>query len=392
MTTFNPLSPTDVGAYLRTTGWIASETRGRWKVFEKDFEGGRVEIEVPMISDAPDYPRLVRRMLEDLSRLEDRPIEVLERDARSSAFDVISLRLKGSLQNGRIPVEHGAHVFHATRDLLLAAACSTIYPTRSTFSRRKPQAAMDYLRTAKFAPAEAGSFVVAIETTIPPRLKNAPTELVPGDGATSEAERPAPFARNVGLRLESGASRARRLVDEIGADGSSDGLIASVADGVTSNLCEAIARLVAPEIAESMELTFRWSGLWPSPRPTNRIVFGSNTNPTLLAMAVSLRDVATYDDCVVFGPVRALKSNSVDAGGTVQLMMVDEPARWRKVSIDLDPRAYMLAHTAHGDDSWFSCTGELIKTKGAYYLLNPRNPSIIPQDEEISGGEDGARF
>lgn len=392
MTTFTPLAPQDLGAYLRATGWKPLESRGKWRVFAKDVEGEQLELEVPTASSSSDYPRLVRRLLEDLASVEDRDVDIVERDVRSSAFDVVRVRLQGSLQNGRIPVEHGAHVFRATRDFLLAGACSALDPTRPMFSRKKPHAAMAYVRGAKFAPTEAGSFVLTVETAIPPKLKPAQADLFGRDEDEVASDGSAPFERNVGLRLESGTSRTRDLVDEIGADDSSDGLVAAIEHGVTSNLCDAIANLIEPEIAESVELAFRWSGLWPSPRPASRFVFQSATSPILRSMARSLRDAATIDGCRVFGPVRTLKSSDVDAGGAVGLVMMGDPARMRKVSMALDPASYAKAIQAHGEDKWFSCIGELIKVRGSFQLINARNAAVLSEDDDLTESPDESPF
>lgn len=385
MTTSNVPAPSDVLAYLRATGWTLSETKGSWRTFEKLIDGQAVAIEVPIVSDAPDYGRVVVRLLKDLEIVEQRPATVIERDVRSSAFDVVRLRLVGALHNGRIPVESGARVFHAARDLMLAAACSAIYPQRPMFTRRKPQQAMDYLRAAKFAPTEAGSFIISIESAVRPKLKPAQPELLRQPQEKTLDDEREPFERGVGLKLASGVTASRRLVDEIAADASSDSVVAAVQQGVNSNLCDAIANLVSPDVAEGLEVSVRWSGLWPSPLPPSTTTFSSSNQNALLSMAVTLRDAGVYDDCDVFGPVLRLISSDLDVGGTVQLRMMDEPARLRKVSITLDSTAYQMAVAAHAAKRWFSCTGELTHSRGAYYLLNARNPGLRA---EIEDGDD----
>lgn len=386
MTNANAPMPSDVLAYLRATGWTLSETRGSWRTFEKLVDGQAAVIEVPIASGAPDYGRVVMRLLKDLEILEQRPTDVIERDIRSSAFDVVRLRLIGALHNGRIPVESGAKVFHAARDLMLAAACSVIYPQRPMFTRRKPQQAMDYLRAAKFAPTESGSFVLSIESAVRPKLKPAQTEHLRSQERPVDDE-PEPFERGVGLKLASGVTTSRRLVDEIAADESSDSVVAAIEQGVNSNLCEAIASLVAPDVAETLEVSVRWSGLWPSPLPPSTTTFSSSSQNALLSMASTLRDAGVYDDCDVVGPVLRLISSDLDVGGTVQIRMMDEPARLRKVSATLDSASYKLAVAAHAAKRWFSCTGELTHSKGAYHLMNARNPKMLAEIEDSDDAE-----
>lgn len=387
MTDNNVPTPSDVLAYLRATGWTLSETKGSWRTFEKLVEGQAAAIEVPIASGAPDYGRVVMRLLKDLEILEQRPTDVIERDVRSSAFDVVRLRLIGALHNGRIPVESGARVFHAARDLMLAAACSAIYPQRPMFTRRKPQQAMEYLRAAKFAPTEAGSFILSIESAVRPKLRPLQTELFRTPQEKPVDDEPEPFERGVGLKLASGVTTSRRLVDEIAADESSDSVVAAIEHGVNSNLCDAIASLVAPDVAETLEVSVRWSGLWPSPLPPSTTTFSGAHQNALVSIANTLRDAGVYEDCDVVGPVLRLISSDLDIGGTVQIRMMDEPARLRKVSATLDSSSYKLAVAAHAAKRWFSCTGELTHSKGAYYLVNARNPGMLAEIEDSDDAE-----
>lgn len=379
MTDSTLIALTDVFAYLRADGWSLHETKGAWRTFEKDIDGESVGLEVPATSDARSYEASINRLLRDLELIEDRPTNQIEKDVRSSSFDVVRLRLVGALHNGRIPVESGAKAFHAARDLMLAAACSTLLPTRSMFTRRKPDKAMDYLRSAKFAPSEAGSFIISIESPIPPKLRPSQADLFDSSDGQSLDRDPQPFERAVGLRLASGVSASRSLVDEIAADESSDLVLRSIERGVTSNLCDAIAQFVATDIAERVEIGVRWSGLRPSPIRPATTTFHREHHAALRAISATLRDVGVFDDCEVFGPVRKLNSEDLDLGGTIQLIMMDEPARLRKVSIALASAAYKMALEAHADNRWFTCVGELHYHKGAYYLTNARAPGIVAE-------------
>jgi hypothetical protein len=159
-----------VSAYLRSTGWELLESKRSWARFRIVLDGQEIVLEVSSNGQAADYARRFHELVQDLQLIEHRSAEALVRDIRASASDVIRLRLTGNLASGRIPVELGARAFQCTRDLLLAAACATL-DKRPVYSRKKPAAAMDYLRRVSFGPTEGGSFVLTVESSVPPRLE-----------------------------------------------------------------------------------------------------------------------------------------------------------------------------------------------------------------------------
>lgn len=74
----NVPAPKDITAYLRQRGWQFIRSTHLWAEYAKDIEGEKVFIEVPQLSVAQDYPRVVGMLLEDLARLESRtPADVL---------------------------------------------------------------------------------------------------------------------------------------------------------------------------------------------------------------------------------------------------------------------------------------------------------------------------
>lgn len=92
-------SPEALAAYLAAndwceltapTAWLASNAGNklRWRVFEKWVRGLRCEVEIPMMTDAPDYDRRVMEVLVDLRRVEQRPISMIARTIQIIDGDV----------------------------------------------------------------------------------------------------------------------------------------------------------------------------------------------------------------------------------------------------------------------------------------------------------------
>jgi len=165
-----------------------------------------------------------------------------------------------------------------------------------------------------------------------------------------------------------------------------------VEQGVSANLCDALAGLISPDIAQSLEMSFRWSAVRPVKEHPPKVVFDSHSLPLLQSMAASLRESSTLDDYDLFGPIRTLRSSDVDSGGTIQVLAMGPPIRLRMATISLDGAAYRTANAAHGTDKWIRCTGELVKINGSYHLLNPRNFSVMRDDEDVDDVDGGSQF
>jgi hypothetical protein len=361
-----PPPPPSVSAYLQATGWEPVDATGSWARFRTSIEGEEVFLEVPLLGHAPDYPLRISQLVDDLRRIERRAPELVLRDIRSSANDVLKIRL-GAPEMGRISVEQGARAFQRTRDLLLAAACAAI-EKRPVYSRRKFDRALEYLARTRFGPTELGSFVLTVESVVPPQI---------GVQTGLPGMEPEPFDRAVYLTLAYALAAARRIVDQVSVTRSLDPIVNGVAVGVSSNLCDALAGLIDAGFSQSLELRFRWASSRPPGAGAPReIVFENSTSPFLGEMARTLRETSTFTDFELVGPIHKLSSTAPEAGGEITVAMA-EPLPGRKVRINLRGPEYQQAAVAHSSDLWISCDGDLVRQGAAFVLLDPRNFRVL---------------
>jgi len=362
--------PSSVSAYLRSVGWSPIAAGAAWARWSLMVDGDEVILTVPLRGHAPDYRRRFMELVDDLRRLEDRTAEQIVRDIRSSGSDVIRIRLRGASDSGRISIEQGARAFQRTRDLLLAAACAAV-DKRPIYSRRKPARAMEYLNRTKFGPTESGSFVLTIESSVPPQL--AASSELPGI-------EPEPFERSVCLALANATTTARRIVDQISVTRSMDAVVDGVQQGVSSNLCDALAGLIDDAgMSQSMEMTFRWASSRPATEAPRSVAFESDAAPFLWEMGRTLREQSTIADFELIGPVHKLTSEAPGQGGEIIVAMT-EPWPGRKVRVALAGPAYQQAAQAHTSGLWISCEGELVRQGDTTTLLNPRNLKALVMD------------
>jgi len=356
--------PASISGYLRSAGWAPIDAGDAWARWRLVVDGRELILTVPLRGHAPDYRRRFEELIDDLRRLERRTAEQIVRDIRASGSDVIRIRLRGSSEYGRISVEQGARAFARTRDLLLAAACAAI-EKRPIYAGRKPARAIEYIQRTRFGPTEGGSFVLTVESSVPPRLIDAP---LIDDGE------PEPFERAVCLALAEGASAARRIVDQLSVTSSAETVAAGVARGVSSNLCEALAGLLDDTgAAQSLELSFRWAAVRPVGDAPRSVVFEHAAARALSVMSQTLREQAEITDFELIGPVQKLTSAAPDQGGEVVVVSTREPWPGRKVRVTFSGSAYRHVASAHADGLWISCEGALVRQGSSLVLLEPRN-------------------
>lgn len=305
-------------------------------------------------------------------------MEVL-RDVRSSSLDVVRLAIEGSsTRDGRIPVEAGRRVYEAARDLLLAAACSVIDP-RPVFAQRKPDEAMSLLGRARFGQTEVGSFVLTMECSIAPRLQQ--TLLAEQEADSDDAE--APFERKTCLQLARALQAAEGATRESAASGMLEPFRQRAKDGVSANLCEALAEILEATSAETLRAGFSFAPARPLRAAAPRIIaFSSDTAAILREGATRLRAEASYPATEIVGTVVKLDSHDAAAGGEA-VLRVDFEGRIRQVKVKLDAAAYQVAIAAHSDRSLVRCTGDLAREGRSWVLRNARD-FVVPLDPEES--------
>ncbi len=358
--------------YLRQIGFQLVRSGDPWCLFFKEIEGERWELEVPQRFTAPDYPRAVENLLGDLQRVERRPAAEILRDVLSTTVDLVRLGLKGqATENGRVSMEAEVRIREATRDLVLSAACAAIAP-KHVYGKRKHEQAMKHLDVARFGTNEVSSYVVTVETPIPPKLQGA---LQPEDDFEP------PYERRVGLVLASAIAGAQDAAQESAALGTLEPFTRRVTEGVSANLCEAVATLLDAADAHTLAVRFSFASVRPAPRSLPRLaeIRGDMTS-ILRAAATELRVISPRTDVEIQGPVLLLESDDVHQGGVVTVQAKIE-GRPRKVRVWTAPGDYQLALAAHGAHRLVRCTGELVHEGRTLELRNPRGFTKIPEDQ-----------
>lgn len=355
------LSPTALTAYLRARGWTAVESDTAFAVFERLSGEDKVGVDVPLRPSFGDYGRRVGELLHNLELIEGRSQLEIYRDILHANQDMVRLSIDVP-EVGRMGLDEASTLFSATRDLVLAAACSA-HARRPYFPHRKPPRAVEYLRKIRLAPPEAGSFVVVLESPVAPALS------VPEDSSDPLAE---PFERTACVMLATAGARVRASISETTVTGSVDGFTQAVQDGVNANYCDALARLLEKDDGRNVVMSFSWASSRPAPVAVpNRLAFSRSDAEILQVAARYLKERVPIAGFELIGPIVRLQSAAPHAGGEVTIAGIVDGGI-RQVLVSLGGDDYQLAVHAHHPGFAVSVEGELTREGRSYRLAHPR--------------------
>lgn len=359
------LSPTALTAYLRARGWIVIESDAAFAVFERPGDGDEIRFDVPLRPSSGDCARRVAELLYNLELLEGRSQLDIYRDILHAHQDVVRLSVDVP-EAGRMGLDEASTLLSATRDLVLAAACS-VQSRRPYFPHRKPPRAMEYLRRVRLAAPEAGSFVIVLESPVAPAL------LTPRGGSDPMV----PFERAACIMLATAGARVRESISEATATGSVDGFTHAVQAGVNANYCDALVRLLEEDDGRNVVMSFAWASSRPVPSAVpSRLAFVHSDAEILRVAARYLKERIPIAGFELTGPIVRLESSAPPAGGEITIAGIVDGGI-RQVLVSLGGDDYQMAVHAHHQELPVSVEGELIREGRAYRLAHPRLFAIM---------------
>ncbi|HWO18019.1 MAG TPA: hypothetical protein VNO30_04565 [Kofleriaceae bacterium] len=370
------LRPLDLVAYLRAHGWKQRETADDDPLSEwsKDSERGYYELQVPRHGHWKDYARRIRDVVAVLAEEEARSQIELVTDIPFVARDVIRVRcVVQGRTDGTISLDDGAHIATAARSMMLAAACSTVEPRRA-WGSRKPQQAIRYLDDVSLGQTERGSFVLTLLAPVPPSL------IQPALGS-ERANEDEPFNRRVTRTLGTALTAVRRAAELGVSTGDLSVFEAGVDDGISADLCEALALVRERSSVTQLEVRIGWASARPPREPPAAL---HDLAPDVLEVIREagrvLRERTPVEDFEVEGPVvKVHRPGAALLGDAVVLGAVN--GRPCQVHISVGGEEWTTTMQAMAERAILRCRGELVREGKRYLLRNVRDLRIVPTDE-----------
>lgn len=365
------LRPLEVASYLRASGWTQADIqKGRYAVWTRDDE---FEAFLPLTSDVRDFALRMADVLAVLSKAEDRSQLAVLSDLLATSADVLRVRLADDdLADGSMPIEDHAQTAQKVRDLMMAAACSAI-ERKPVWHKRKPDQAVDYLRGVRVGQTERGSYVFKVISKVPPMLRSE-TNLF---GESDE-----PYERKVTADLAVALAAVEEATESAASTGEFESFERSVTQGVSANLCEAIAGLsMDDDTSRAVDFAFSWSRSRPArENQISRVVIAHDRVQFIQEAARLLRERAPIEGFELEGPVIKLERHGNTGPGiaTVYGLVEDSP---RRVRIELAEEDYNQAIQAHGDGLDVRCGGRLVREGRSYVIKNPAAFTVRAEEQ-----------
>ena len=357
-------------AYLEGQGWRHIEEQGN-SAFIYGLEDRNEELLVPIVPLA-DYDRRMMDILETLSEVEQRDGSAILRDVSLSEFDLVKVRLPEVSEDGSIPASTGVTLFQESRNLLLAAACSALRPQRA-FRAGGNREATEYMRSVRLGQTEAGSFTVNLMSPVPPPL------IRHGDpGADDYSD---PYARRVTNTLMSGLKSISQAVASVNGGDDIEAFEKRVREGVSANLCDAIANLLESENQESLDISVTWSPIRPGLEQPSRVRFVAPDSNVLKEASNILRDRQEREGEHLEGYISSLARGQAQRQGRATLKAVVDGVM-SSVRVDFAPQDYSLITEAHDRRRVVSLEGDLQREGQRWVVRNPRHLEIETEEDD----------
>lgn len=383
------VTPLEVATYLRASGWSRESQLGDkaivWQLLKNNESH---ELLVPLRSDLGDYSTRISEILEVLSQITKRSQLQILFDLSVSNTDVVRVRAAADkYESGTIGIIEGAGLIEHSKEMMLAAASSAVQK-QAVFSARKPQQAVDYLNNVRLGQTERGSFVLTLLSPVAPQLNvsESPTQLPISDLEGTEenkmsqeiSEGVLPFARQVTQVLAYSLWQVQRAAIAANNSGNLDSFKDSVADGVTSNLCDAVVGLYESSGQSDVDVSFAWSRGRIAPTNVPKVIHISSEIVSIVQDASKMfREKPPPEPVKIQGFVAKLSRPRPNArGGEITIHGFIKRDIF-KVRVPLNHDDYQQAVVAHEKYKPVSCQGELAKNGNLFRFLNPERFEVL---------------
>jgi hypothetical protein len=383
------VTPRDGARYLRTRGWREAGLARfcmRWTLSlgERD-----AAVLLPAFTDLTDYAGRMAELLQALANVEGRPVQAVHADMVLTEVDTQQISVSPDSPSGTITVAEGVAASRRISDLLLSAATTEVLnEPRLALPRNKPKRAKEFLAQALFGPSWPGSYVFSVRIPISDAGTNVRRAHQSWDVRTNMP----PFPRRVSQRLYEAVLAAHDAAAEAADFGALDGFAERAPQGVSADLCEALAGL-ATSSRNGFSVSFAWSPLWPVPHSYTRPLarFPADYVPILEDASALLRGEdprpATYSRARIIGPSVALRRPEQGEGGVITVLPRSASSQdlvARRINIRLSSAAdYDEAARAHWQERDLVVEGDIVRRGNAYDMAQPESFAVAPEPPRV---------
>ncbi|MGW4957979.1 hypothetical protein ACWEPL_12205 [Nonomuraea sp. NPDC004186] len=362
------VSVADVSSYLAATGWVR-QPEG-WRGAAVWVHEGDHEILVPGADHLADGPRRLRETLSLLARVEGRSVEDIASDISSPMADVQWYRAPIVPMDGEFGLVDAVTALNSAHAALSAAARAALDGPRPVFDGTAPKAVRDLLARVWIGPIVPSGDLLTVR--------------IPLDGENSGDP---PLARRTLTLLQRATLLLREASAEVRRTGDISVFDDTVRDGVSADLCVALARFAGTDPGTRFEVGFRWARALPFEVPARTVVFEAETGTLLRRVAHRLRRLHR-ESASVTGLIGTLFDNGGEDRFRVhvrgEVAIGDGEPRgsiWVRLP---DEAAYDVAVEAHRNRTLVRAAGTLKDVNGRRELIATSFHTVVDDRSEES--------
>ncbi|MFC4606867.1 hypothetical protein ACFO9E_03350 [Streptomyces maoxianensis] len=360
MVVTNPdFGPEEIRSYLKVTGWAPVSGGDVAELWSLPGPAEEVVL-VPTKPGAPDFAKRTRILLQDLSRIESEELQTVHDAVATVYHDVTDLKASHpSLHDGSIPLESGYELFVSAKRLRVASAAATI--RRQGHFRNFPTRARDQAREVRLGQTRRGSYIVPIisqarspEDVYSPRQDHIDVQV---EETLFDRRVTATMSRALGVLEDMAVAEREPTRSEIND---------SIGEGVSYELCQALAKVVNTESVSALDVSFNWSRVAaPPPGTPARVEFNRDAIHVVDRVSEQLKTAIYTSEHLIYGMVTDLSRHPEDDTGRVGVQTLIQRRR-RTVWMDLPDSDYHTAVYCHDAGIPVRVRGTLTSPPGGY--------------------------
>lgn len=330
------VTPQAVSSYLASTGWRERDETGRSTLWSLVAEEQEFELLLPADQRLRDYPLRMFDLLHNLAVVEERTVGAVITELTGTDLDTLTFRLLPEGPPGTVPLSNGVEALAGLRELVLASTYAVTLGRPLLVQGRRPEEVRRFVQQVRLGTPQAGSWTISAQLRLP--------------AATSSADRTAaPFPRQVSFQAHRAVSAALHAAGEALRGHPIEPFLQRADDGVSANVCEALAKL--GHGGSAYEVRFGWASHHPVPAGARRFRFDSPVITVLQQAAKQLRNALPDGRVEVTGRVTKLSRATGNVGIAVITAVPrtehGEAEQEQRVKVRLTAERYDVAVQAH---------------------------------------------
>lgn len=310
------VDPSDLSSYLLSRGW---HREGNWRgagVWALESYG---RLLIPDRREFQDDGELLADAVRKLAGYEERPERDVLLDIAEPMVDAQFFRTHPDAPSGTTPLPSGFKAAQGIHELMKTAARTTEEGTQLLFEGHRSRHVEMFLEKILLGSAAPGSYIltarVPVTVPAPPQL-----DLWSDESASHSAGSLA--GREVLSGLHRAVVAARDAAESVASGrGRIDAFDERVPDGISANLCQALADLGGHAKNRPFEIGFAWARGLPGHEPTEPVSFTGPMARVLAQASDALERLAKSGHARIIGKVETL---NMSPGESPKIRIVGE--------------------------------------------------------------------